>query len=1151
MSETNQSDTIRTEPTPSRPDSMPLFSVVITTFNRPTLLADALASLSRQTFDNFEALLINDNGSPVESLLTGFSYPITYVRQAQNRGPGAGRNTAHRLARGQYIVYLDDDDIFRPEHLETLAHAIERYPDEVIYSDAIFIIEEIVEGKRVELRREQFYTHGEYSKDHLLIRNYIPVNTFAFPRRLLDFFNGFDESLEGLEDWEFLLHLARHSVFRHIPRETVEVHMRSAKVDANRRSELVKKNYPSLYRQVYDRHPSTNNEAVLRGRAAMLHHLDTSANRGQFRNNWLERRALTLVQRELIKTQLIAQTSTPIFVVAVIDQDGNPAKLAATLRSLNTAKAIYPHLFPIILSTSVDAAEQFPDEVVHIARDHWVEALNQVVAQTSFDWIGLIHAGDELIANGLLLSALELLEAPDCRALYYDLSYCQDDGSYGLALRPDFNLDYLLSLPSVMGRHWLFQRDTLIKAGGFHPQFIENPEFELVLRLIDAEGLKGLGHIAEVLLKTESPPIRELPEEKQAILRHLSSRGYEDAQAKFEHSGQYRIHYGHNSRPLVSILVLAGDKLSTVQHCIDSLLEKTRYSHYELLLINNEPEAHDVTTWLSALESLGETGLQIINPPKPVSAAQALDYAVSQAKGSYYLLLSSQAAVIQEDWLDELLNHAQRPEVGAVGAKLVSPEGKIVQAGLILGLNGVAGPAFAGEHMHAPGYLQRLQVDQNYSAVSKDCLMISREALAAVQGFSPDLTTRHFDVDLCLRLRAAGYLNVWAANALLLSTSQPSPQDLSDDEAMYQKWLPVLARDPAHNANLALSISGGFSLADSTLSWRPLSSWRPLPIVFACVSKHSVDSHYRIEKPLLAMTSNGLIEGISSSTFLQPCELERLEPDSIVVQVDPNDALPRPLHEIKMHSNAFKILDLGECPSDWLSNPEHTPQVLARTVQQQLAFADRILVPTALFAEAIGNTQAEIVVAPNYLPSHLWGNLVSIRSAGHRPRIGWAGSAHTAADLRMLTDVIKELAEDVEWIIFGACPPELHGHVHEIHEKINPEQDPQRLARLNLDLALAPLLDTPFNRCRSNLKILEYGACGYPVIRSKFDTTNDNLPVTSANNNTEDWIKAIRMHLNDKEASAQLGHYLQDIVRKDWLLQGAALEAWKMAWLPS
>lgn len=1125
----------------------PLFSVIITTYNRPTLLADALASLSKQTFDDFEAILVNDNGSPVEPLLIEASFPITYIRQARNSGPAAARNAAHRLARGHYIVYLDDDDRFQADHLETLAQAIARHPDEVIYTDAVFITEDLIEDQRIDRRREQRYTHGEYSRERLMINNYIPVNTFAFPRRLLELVDGFDEALEGLEDWDFLMTLARHINFRHVPRETVEVRMRTAKSDATRRSILAMQRYPTLHRQLYERHPDLASDAIRHGRAAMLRHLDTRLSQGQRQNNWLECRTLTPVQRELARAQLASHKATPTFAIAVIDLEGNATKLTATLDSLETARAQYPNLLPLVISTSTDRIECFPATTVRVTRDNWLDALNQSIAQTHFDWLGLIHAGDEVIANGLLINGLELLSAPDCRALYFDVMYRQAGGNEGPVLRPDFNLDYLLSLPSVMGRNWLFRRDALLEVGGFDSRFKQNPEFELVLRMITATGTQGLGHIAEVVLKTESPPIQELAEERQAILEHLSIRGYKHAQAKFEPTGQYRIHYLHTSQPLVSILILAGDNLSHLQRCTDSLLERTQYSHYQVLLINDKPEARDVNTWLQAVEGLDEERLRVIAPPAPIAPSTALDYAVEHAQGSYILLLSPDTAAIKEDWLDELLNHAQRPEVGAVGAKLIAPEGTVLHAGLILGLDGVAGPAFAGEPMESSGYLQRLQVDQNYSAVSKDCLMVSREALSNVNGFGSAELIHHFGVDLCLRLREAGYLNVWAANALLLSSAKtrvPPPAD--EDLIIYQKRLPRLARDPAYNPNLSLSNASGFSLADNALSWRPLSSWKPLPTVLAFPLGHTADQHYRLNKPMLAMTESGLIESVSTQAFLQPCELELLRPDSIIIQGGLNN-IPSPiLLQIKKLSNAFKVVDVGEYSAT--IQPRTLP--IAQHLHQALAFADRVLVPTQSFAEAIGCTQTEIIVVPSRLPVKPWGSLVSTRDTSQRLRIGWAACAHTAEDAGILTEVIKDLAEEVEWIIIGDCPAELRRYIHEIHDETDIAQFPHKLAQLNLDLALVPLMDTPFNRCKSNLQVLKYGACGYPVIRSKLDTTSDNLPVTAVTNCSEAWINAIRMHMSEKDASAQLGQYLQAIVRRDWLLEGRALEEWKKAWLP-
>lgn len=702
-----------------------------------------------------------------------------------------------------------------------------------------------------------------------------------------------------------------------------------------------------------------------------------------------------------------------------------------------------------------------------------------------------------------------------------------------------------------MGRHWLFRRNALLQAGGFDSCFGENPEFELALRMITNKGLQGLGHIAEVVLKAEPPPIQELTEEKKAILQHLAARGYEQAQAKFESTGQYRIWYGHNTRPLVSILILVGDKLSHLQRCIESLLEKTGYSHYEILLIHNAREAQNITSWLKDLEDLKEAKLRIISCPSFVDTASALNNAADHALGDYLLLLSPETAVIQESWLDELLNHAQRPEVGAVGAKLISSEGTIVQAGLILGLEGVASSAFSGEQMDSPGYLQRLQTDQNYSAIRRDCLMISKAIFNQVHGFDTEQSAHYIDVDLCLRLKEAGFLNVWAANSILLSSEKNQAEPYDDDITMYQKWLPILARDTAYNPNLSLSTVGGFSLTDNSLSWRPLSSWKPLPSILAYTLDHAENNRYRIRNPMQAMTSRGQIEGFLSQTLLQPCELERLQPDTIIVQRTYSDFAPNALNQIKTLSNAFKVLDMGDHPAAWLSQREQQPHDLLRALHHELAFADRVLVPTESFAETLKNTHPEVLIVQSRLPAELWGSLIRSQDSISRPRIGWSGSADSVVDLKLLSEIFEDLHEEVDWIIIGKCPAALHRYAHEVHDWKNFDRLPHKLAQLNLDLAIAPLTDNPTNRWAGNLQILKYGACGYPVIRSKLDSTTDKLPTALTNNNSKAWIDTIRMHLSEKDASRQLGQYFQTLVRNEWLLDNQALEVWKKSWLPA
>jgi hypothetical protein len=173
------------------------------------------------------------------------------------------------LARGRYVVYLDDDDRYLAHHLQALAQAVESHPDMVVYVDAIFVIEALEDGQRLERFREMRYLHDEYSRERLLVNNYIPINTFACPRELVAVAGGFDEALQGLEDWDFLMRLAGHADFHHVHERTVEVRLRKAEVDPERRSEQVLNSYPELYRvpSSTSSGPGTTTREPLDGRA--------------------------------------------------------------------------------------------------------------------------------------------------------------------------------------------------------------------------------------------------------------------------------------------------------------------------------------------------------------------------------------------------------------------------------------------------------------------------------------------------------------------------------------------------------------------------------------------------------------------------------------------------------------------------------------------------------------------------------------------------------------------------------------------------------------------------------------------------------------------------------------------------------------------
>ncbi|XLY86635.1 glycosyltransferase [Ectopseudomonas mendocina] len=1122
-----------------------LFSVILTTYNRPDLLQDALASVGSQSLRDFEVILINDNGEPVEHLLAAYDFPITYIRQGRNQGLSAARNAGLALARGRYIVYLDDDDIYLPNHLAVLAEAFEQHPDSVIYTGVEYVNEKLEDGQRIELGRGQPFKHEVFDRDRLFVQNYIPVNTWAHPRQMLATVGEFDTSLAAFEDWDMLLRLATRYPFVHVPTVTSEVHTRASGAGGDHMLGRERKNFPALYRQLYERYSGSASEGLQRGREQMLVSLGERP-----RNSlpqWLAKRLPTATENRLIDEYLQAHQGGPLIGVVVLDVEGQPEALMTTLKSLIGERCLYATLRILVITPSEVPVTSAADKLHFLAmtEEPLAQQINRVVEASDCQWFILARAGDEFTQSGLMVAALELAGNPDCRAVYGDQLQRLPDGSLGAAFLPGFNLDLLLSFPLVMARYWLYRRDFFINFGGFDAEYPDAFEFELLTRLIEQEGLLGLGHIDEPLLITDAPALRDNPDERRVIERHLANRGYQ-ARVLPGLPARYRIDYGHATAPLVSIILSTDVTLAALQRCTDSLLEKTAYSHYELLLTDTGVRP-DVSAWLRDVAALGDDKVRVLL----VEGGLAQNHAAEQARGEYLLLLSGEAAIIDADWLGELLNHAQRPEVGVVGGKLLSANGRVAQAGLLLGLNGPATPAFTGEPMEAAGYLQRLQVDQNYSAVGEACLMVRAELFRQLGGLDAGLLGFR-DVDLCLKARDAGYLTVWAAHALVMHEAQSAPAAPAIEDQLYERYLPQLANDPAYNRNLALS-GRGFDLeSDVSLTWRPLS-WRPAPVVLA----HPADTwgcgNYRVIQPFSALKNEGLIDGTLSMGLLRVTDLERYDPDVIVLQRQIGDDRLEAMRRIQKFSRAFTLYELD----DYLPNlplksvhRSQMPKDILKSLRRGLGFVDRFVVSTQPLAEAFAGLHGDIRVIENRLPVAWWKGLESQRRRGRKPRVGWAGGISHTGDLDLIADVVRELAAEVEWVFFGMCPTAIRPYVHEVHAGVEIDSYPAALARLDLDLAVAPVEQNLFNECKSNLRLLEYGACGFPVVCSDLECYKGDLPVTRVKNRFRDWVEAIRMHINDLDAAAEAGDRLRAAVYRDWMLEGAGLERWRDAWMP-
>ncbi|WP_312300228.1 glycosyltransferase [Stutzerimonas nitrititolerans] len=1138
-----------------RSEFTPLFSVVVTTFNRPFLLECALKSLAEQRFKNFEVVLVNDHGESVETLHSKYDLSLTYLRLGRNSGPAAARNKALRLASGRYVVYLDDDDIFLPDHLQTLADALQKHPGEVVYSDALFVAERIENDVRHSLKEERRYPHDNYSRERLFVDNYIPVNTFAWPRAVVAEVGEFDETLSGLEDWDFLLRLAARLPFHHVQRETVQVRMRVGGATPDRRSQQAFKDYPTLYRELYSRHSDLDDPEVKRQRTAKLKQLGQvpNANSGELVRTWLAARRPNPIQQRLIDQFLQSNQNGPRIGVLILDLQGDADAITQTLDSLQEEQQGYRNLQVRALTVG-----DFADDsslLVKIEHNNHIDVLNQAVFSMDSDWCALVRAGERFTASGLLIAALELVAAPDCRAIYADEIQVAANGEPQAVLRPDFNLDLLLSFPST-ARHWLFRRDVLVDAGGFDADYAQALEFELVLRLIEQGGLDGLGHVSEPLVISAALQLEDSTDERKAIERHLSARGYVDASVEVVQPGRYRLSYGHAGQPSVSIIVPALAPLAKLQRCVESILENALGVPFELLLLARDGQGDEVRVWLESLATMGEETLRVLTDGAGVTLAFAQNKAAQSARGSHLLFLAADTVVLQANWLEVLLNYAQRPEVGAVGAKLLSSDGSIRHAGYILGLNGPVSSPFAGQSIKSVGYMHRLEVDQNYSAVSGDCLMISTPVFRELGGFDNSVEAANWaDVDFCLRAKQQGLLTVWTPHVRLMKEAASVELSTTEQDALYSRWLPLLARDPAYNPNFSLAMPGGFKLADTQISWRPLDIWRPLPVVLAHPADTMGCGHYRVMQPFNALREAGIVDGALSVGLMHVVDLERYNPDAVILQRQIGEERLEAMRRIKAFSRAFKVYELD----DYLPNlpmksvhRQHMPKDIVKSLRRGLSYVDRFVVSTEVMAEAFAAFHPDIRVVRNRLDPRWWSDLpASARQASQKPRVGWAGGSSHTGDLEMIADVIKELASEVEWVFFGMCPEKLKPYVHEFHEGVAIESYAKKLASLNLDLALAPVEQNLFNECKSNLRLLEYGACGFPVICSDVRCyQGDGLPVTRVKNRFRDWVDAIRSHINDLDAAARAGDDLRAAVLGRWLLEGENLEAWRKAWLP-
>jgi GT2 family glycosyltransferase len=279
----------------------------------------------------------------------------------------------------------------------------------------------------------------------------------------------------------------------------------------------------------------------------------------------------------------------------------------------------------------------------------------------------------------------------------------------------------------------------------------------------------------------------------------------------------------------VSLIIPTRDGYHILKQCIDSILEKTTYPHYEIIIVDNQSEDPQTLAYFATLTENEKIRRVLYN--HPFNFSRINNYAVREAKGNIIGLINNDIEVISADWLDEMVSQALRPEIGAVGARLLYDDKRLQHGGIITGIAGTAGHSHKGSLPPHRGYFGKTGLVQNISAVTAACLIIRKELYDQVGGLEEEnLAIAFNDVDFCLRVSAAGYRNLWTPYAELyhhesLSRGyEDTPEKIArfEKEAAFLKkrWGERLLNDPYYSPNLTLA-NESFAFASPPRSLAP------------------------------------------------------------------------------------------------------------------------------------------------------------------------------------------------------------------------------------------------------------------------------------------------------------------------------------------
>ena len=563
---------------------------------------------------------------------------------------------------------------------------------------------------------------------------------------------------------------------------------------------------------------------------------------------WLElMRTLEQSERKTLEEKIRSLQIEPTFSLLVFIFEDLPPNLSRLLESVQAQ--IYPR-WELLILTSASLKESpilrdllnkderirslsLPKEIGTFSR-----ALSYSFGQTAGEYLGLLGAEDSLSDSALLDVACALEKNPDLKLVYTDEDSLDKKGNrHCPVFKPDWSPELFLS-QNYLGDLTIYHRDRLLEISLSEEWREKAVRFDLNLRFVSGMDPSQIGHIPKVLYHSNDParprigkPLSEIPlsrkfqptpEGEKVLQRHMERLGIPGHVEISPKGLSYRIRYKLKESPKVSIVIPSACKLPFLKSCLESLWARTEYREFEVLLVVNEIRysVPEQAKFLNGIKTDPRIKV-LVYDDQPFNYSKLNNWAIKHSDASVVCLLNDDTEVLSRDWLSEMVFWSRQEGVGAVGAKLLYPDGRIQHAGVILGKEG-GFHAFRFLSGDLDGYMGRLQAVCNYSAVTGACLVVRRELYDRVDGLDEEAFPVAFnDIDFCLKLGNQGFRTVWTPYAELFHKESVSRgfDDTPEKEERFQKefeifkmrWKEKMEDDPFYNPNLSIE-SEDFSL---------------------------------------------------------------------------------------------------------------------------------------------------------------------------------------------------------------------------------------------------------------------------------------------------------------------------------------------------